>query len=311
MQPQLQRRRGFKPDADTTVVPSQIHPPAPRPPLLYLLVATSLLGTIFAFYYSDPSHTSFRSRLPATTITNHLSASSNLFPSSLPYFADKRNLFNQLFVKKAWGWTTLLWLSHVLATFFFPPTLSSRDAIQIHSNRVPVLSRQLTRWIVATAFWWILTQGTWFFGVGPSIHHRLLIATGAQCVPSALSSTSPPLGVSGVLEPGKCNGAPGEFYQGGHDVSGHTFLLIHASLLLWETIRPTILSLPIVRRQLSSASRPKLAPSPPAIYTAYATLALIVLWEWMLIMTSIYFHTPQEKISGLIFGVMGWWISSR
>lgn len=28
------------------------------------------------------------------------------------------------------------------------------------------------------------------------------------------------------------------------------------------------------------------------------TLALLALWWWMAIMTSVYFHTPQEKLSG-------------
>lgn len=37
-----------------------------------------------------------------------------------------------------------------------------------------------------------------------------------------------------------------------------------------------------------------------------ATLTLAGLWAWMLLQTQIYYHTPAEKISGLVAGVAAW-----
>lgn len=99
------------------------------------------------------------------------------------------------------------------------------------------------------------------------------------------------------------------YWVGGHDLSGHAFLLSMSSLFLLSEIAPTL-----AQTYLSSSSQPSMSRrieqgSKNRRYAALAIVALISLWYWMLLMTSLYFHTPQEKFTGLLAGVLGWWVS--
>lgn len=99
------------------------------------------------------------------------------------------------------------------------------------------------------------------------------------------------------------------YWVGGHDLSGHAFLLSMSTLFLLSEIAPTL-----AQTYLSSSSTPSVAKrieqaSRNRRYAALAIVMLISLWYWMLLMTSLYFHTPQEKFTGLLAGVVGWWLS--
>lgn len=99
------------------------------------------------------------------------------------------------------------------------------------------------------------------------------------------------------------------YWVGGHDLSGHAFLLSMSSLFLLSEIAPTL-----SQTYLSSSSQPSMSRrieqgSRNRRYAALAIVALISLWYWMLLMTSLYFHTPQEKFTGLLAGIVGWWVS--
>ncbi|KAI5481782.1 inositol phospholipid biosynthesis protein SCS3 [Pseudohyphozyma bogoriensis] len=274
-------------------------------PFLAVLVSTSLVGTFVSHNWSLSRNVhlsqTLRSRLPAAALDN--------VPAPIPYFGDKRNVFNQVFVKLGWAWTTLAFFLYLVAAFAFPPSLYP-NSIVIHTNRVSPCLANLRRYLLATTFWWFLTQGTWFFGAGPSIAARVLVLSGAVCIPrDALEG--------GGDQELVCRGGPGEYWKGGHDVSGHTFMMVLASLLLFQTITPTLVSFPLVQRiiailrpstpstSLEDEEKP-LVPTTPVLLATYANLALIGLWWWMLLMTSVYFHTPLEKISGLLFGLGGW-----
>lgn len=113
--------------------------------------------------------------------------------------------------------------------------------------------------------------------------------------------------------------------RGGHDVSGHTFLLILSFLWMLEEISPLVPILfpklaplypPSQRwpfdftdaRTASIASKAHL-PAPKSVGYALglvATLSLAGLWGWMLLLTQVYFHTTWEKLSGLIVGLLAW-----
>lgn len=218
------------------------------------------------------------------------------------YFARKSNVFNQIFVKKAWAWTTAAFLV-VYATS-------------------PAERRTWTRvwrWAVATGVWIVFT--TWFFG--PALMERVMAYSGGECViavPSSpfISQGGAPTIMSVPLEychtkttitttehahlfasslvppPADFAGRP-RLYKG-HDVSGHIFLLTLAICFLTD--------------QLTSALNPK----PRIISKAHAlainsTLALLAIWWWMAIMTSVYFHTPVEKLSGFVLGVIGYFLT--
>lgn len=80
----------------------------------------------------------------------------------------------------------------------------------------------------------------------------------------------------------------GGVWSGGHDLSGHTFLLTHASMFLWSEVAPTVAA--GRRRGLGRG--------------AWGVLALLGIWWWMLLMTGVYFHTWREKVSFGSFRVM-------
>lgn len=97
-----------------------------------LLSATVLLGTLYSVYYD--------------TFQDTTSAVS--FTKSATYFATKKNIFNTLFVKKAWGWTTASVLALVVSASHDERTTNKRWRI------VTVL-----RWVAATSSWFLLWVG--------------------------------------------------------------------------------------------------------------------------------------------------------
>ncbi|PVF94684.1 hypothetical protein CPB86DRAFT_808452 [Serendipita vermifera] len=225
------------------------------------------------------------------------------------YFARKSNIFNQMFVKKAWGWTS--------AAFWLVFLTSSPDRRSMASATG---AGRVWKWAIATLVWMGFTS--WFFG--PALLERLMAYSGGECVVaipapvgSSLAGSAPTL-VNVPLEychmkttvttdthphlftsflvppPVDFRGRP-RLYRG-HDVSGHIFLLTLCILFLTD--------------QLSSA----LLPKPRYISQLHAvainsSLGLLAIWWWMAIMTAVYFHTPQEKLSGFLIGVLGYLVT--
>ena len=92
-------------------------------------------------------------------------------------------------------------------------------------------------------------------------------------------------------------------WRRGHDISGHTFLLVLAVMLLARQLGPTWrawLSSGRGRGQAGSHRR----PSNRHTLAEVLGTALVGLWVWMLFMTGLYFHNPQEKLSGLCTSVL-------
>ena len=73
-------------------------------------------------------------------------------------------------------------------------------------------------------------------------------------------------------------------WSGGHDLSGHVFMLTHASLFLWSEVMPIL--------QMGSAKQWRHGAT-------WAIGGLLVVWWWMLVMTGVHFHTWREKVSEL------------
>lgn len=184
-----------------------------------------------------------------------------------------------------------------------------------------VLMLQIRRYVLATLYWYYLTQRSWFGMSYPSVSKFILMRTGAQCVPSAMSSGASSSSDTRAFEEfannhaaadvgAACIGAKGEYWRGGHDVSGHTFMMVHATLFLYQLIAPTLpLVFPSWYRRTSSETLPATAPLSIRL-TTYFVMALMAIWWWMLLMTSLFFHSPAEKMSGFMFAVAGWFISN-
>ncbi|EJU03962.1 hypothetical protein DACRYDRAFT_63532 [Dacryopinax primogenitus] len=224
------------------------------------------------------------------------------------YFANKHNVFNLWFVKYAWGWTSFVFVLHWLAA----PKGVRRPASWV-------------RYTLATLAFLAFTA--WFFG--PAMMDRLRILSGGECVlpvPSPPASTgtslSPPsapylLRVPYTLcytrTPLSPSTHPELFAQPdipappagfrltprlrkGHDVSGHIFLLTLAVLFLVDEVA---LSWGLIWFARTRGVKPTWTH----LWATVLVSALLVLWGWMVLITSVYFHTPEEKFSGFVIGL--------
>ncbi|KAF8543916.1 inositol phospholipid synthesis and fat-storage-inducing TM-domain-containing protein [Trichophaea hybrida] len=183
------------------------------------------------------------------------------------YFSQKGNLFNVVFVKYGWLWTTFAFLVH---------------CTRLRKSSKP---KAALRWGLATVWWILVTQ--WF--LGPPLMDRAFLVTGGTCEmldtegPDAMGMSKGKL----LITSAACKLQGGK-WRGGHDLSGHVFLLTHASLFLWSEL------LPFLRAGVSGGME------------SGAVFTILGMWWWMLLMTGIYFHTWTEKVTGLIVATMQW-----
>ncbi|CAH7667208.1 inositol phospholipid synthesis and fat-storage-inducing TM-domain-containing protein [Phakopsora pachyrhizi] len=306
---------------------------------IVLSVASLLLLTIGVGTYYSFSTFSEGNPLPIHELNRNLVTSKVNQPAeqlyNLPYFANRKNFFNQKFVKLAWAWTTFAIVFHLISFANHhqeqqqmkkaqeeSPQKTSGEKKKETVNRSELLpshrktiSRVFKSYVVGTLIWIALTQ--WFFG--SCLIERLLVLTGARCVPSNLpsgeaSSSSEPI----HLDHSFCQRTWGKakegldpftilthkpHWSGGVDISGHAFLLTFSILLITSsTLAPSFEVLNMNR--IGSLSR---------LYqlSIYFNLGLISFWWWMLLMTSLYFHGPAEKIIGAIVGVMSWVLTQK
>ena len=230
--------------------------------LLALYPVTLILGsafTTFSPYLYPPSN------LSTYSSTHQSYQPPYLAPS---YFATKRNIFNLYFVKIGWFWSTVaLFTFTVLAA-------RGRAAIDVgvtggDARRERILQRKgarmadlddtaarherdarlrrvyqvVVRWLLLTAAWGITTQ--WFFGGG--IIDRVFQATGGACytvardAPGWQQYKAQTDGViEGVGSYAECRRRGGRF-RGGLDISGHVFLLVLSSGMVFAEALPVVL----------------------------------------------------------------------
>ncbi len=87
-------------------------------------------------------------------------------------------------------------------------------------------------------------------------------------------------------------------FRGGIDISGHVFLLTMSTALIFDDLAPTIR---LMMRDGWGAvvdGRGSVAAKGARLIVKAVGLALLALWCWMLLVTSIFFHSPTEKFSG-------------
>lgn len=251
-----------------------------RSALLALLSVAVLGGTLYSVLNNTYLNTS-------DPLLSHL-------PHPLHHqsiFARRANIFNSLFVKKAWGWTSaafaMVWLTS-------PPRMRTYEA--------------WLQWAAATAVWG--TFVAWFFG--PGVLERLLVVSGGSCVlqlppdipekpPVILNVpleycytktilspiTHPALFTASLMSSLDSTWAAIPRLYGGHDVSGHIFLLTLSVLFLHNRLEP--------------AWKLILSPEPTSVLFKLAVVtatALFGLWLLMTFVTAIYWHTPFEKLTG-------------
>lgn len=261
--------------------------------LIAIYPATLLFGSIFSILSPTSRHAPY-------------SATSQSHPPEFApsYFARKQNIFNVYFVKVGWFWTTAAFAVFLV----FHPGLGSGLSVR----RI----RATGRYMVITLWWVFVTQ--WFFGA-PLIDRGFRF-TGGQCellrnegARQKMSDTQE------YLTAATCKFAGGQ-WKGGHDISGHVFLLILGSALLWFEFLPALTRVEGLRdgrrimlddgkvATVAVEKDPDAEKEMPTRQGAKFALGIAGLMWWMLLMTAAYFHTWLEKFTGLLVAFSGLWM---
>lgn len=216
-------------------------------------------------------------------------------PSVAPsYFARKSNLFNVVFVKQGWGWMSLAFLVFVLTH----PGLGS-SARKVKAG---------IRWGIVTVWWFLVTQ--WCFG--PPIIDRGFRWTGGRCEFAEREVEMGDTSLGEMVTAVACKAAGGK-WKGGHDISGHVFLLVLSTAFLVEEVGWVVLRWSGWRNEERAVVMSDGATKGASVEAetqagqgkgeawlgigGKVTLAVMGLNLWMLLMTAIYFHTWFEKVS--------------
>ncbi|KAL4780019.1 inositol phospholipid synthesis and fat-storage-inducing TM-domain-containing protein [Aspergillus varians] len=281
------------PPPSITITPP---PTPPTPPPRFTLPSTALLiypaTLILGSLFSVLSPTAQQASDPATAQSKPIN-----------YFARKDNIFNVYFVKIGWLWFTGAFASLLIA---YPPS----------PNRGKRQLQALARYALATGIWYATTQ--WFFG--PPIIDRSFVVTGGKCE-AVLAQLNERQDEGGSLGAGVNNPvgvyftaaackAGGGAWRGGHDVSGHVFMLVLVTaVLMFEAVGVLAQDQGDAQKEVDgnnvngdSGSSGK-ARTWTWTWTLRFVGGIVGLGWWMLLMTAIWFHTWLEKANGLLISL--------
>jgi hypothetical protein len=258
--------------------------------LLAIYPATLIAGSLFALL--DPSARA----APYSSVTQ-----SHVASTAPSYFAKKSNIFNVYFVKQGWAWITTSYFFFL----FTHPSTGPPGTITLTPRRV----RGMLRWTMVTIWWIFVTQ--WFFG--PPIIDRGFLLTGGQCeLVEQAQAGKVDMGTAKQFLTGVACKAVGGKWSGGHDISGHVFLLVLGSMFLLQEVIHVTLRSPATRDEriifmhdgAIKGADVEAQPSSGGVvegskWTLGSKMALgiVGLSLYMLLMTAAYFHTWLEKVS--------------
>ncbi|KAF4631084.1 hypothetical protein G7Y89_g7051 [Cudoniella acicularis] len=279
-------------------IPSRTTMTTRRPPflptnleavLLSIYPGILVLGSLFALL--DPNARA----APYNTVTQ-----SHYAETAPSYFAKKNNVFNIFFVKQGWAWVTFSYIfflfTHPSTGTPFSPTITTRRL------------KGVLRWGIVTVWWIFVTQ--WFFG--PPIIDRGFLLTGGQCelVWEAEAGNVEMDDTRQFVTSVACK-AVGRKWKGGHDISGHVFLLVLGSMFLFEEVLHVVLRSATAKEErtiymqdgaIKSAGVEAQVEGNSTTETAgqltlgsKVVLGVGALMCYMLLMTAAYFHTWFEK----------------
>ncbi|ERF72627.1 hypothetical protein EPUS_05681 [Endocarpon pusillum Z07020] len=289
--------------------------PSPYMLLVYPIILT--LGVLFSVLSPSASPSTY-----SAPFTPGVASDINTpqTPQTLNYFAGKGNFLNLYFVKIGWFWTTLAFGLLQLTTTNDPKQQPPSSRTGSKNNN---FLQALLRYSLITLTWIFTTQ--WFFG--PALIDRSFTSTGGRCVPrhhGKVDSLAEGIELSSVATHLSCKAFGGK-WLGGHDISGHFFMLVLSSAFLFLEF--------FISETQTQAAHPHISPEAAAriatetteeekravggweseavvkarLWTQYFVWAVIVLDAWMLLMTAIWFHTLFEKVSGLALASLCVW----
>ena len=276
--------------------------PAPSPVILLVYPVTLLLGSLFSVISPVARSTRGSSSDPSAPLAPSLAADLHLSESPVNYFAKKNNIFNLYFVKIGWLWLTVAFASLIL----FQPAYNLSSASQVQQQaRFRRSLQAFLRWCLATTVWYLMTQ--WFFG--PAIIDRSFVVTGGKCEQALnkvanAGSESSSVQLETMFTAAACKTAGGA-WKGGHDISGHVFMLVLATaLLVFEAVGAgAVAASPSTPRERKASDPNASSPGDQdatsgvgRTWSMRLVWGVVILGWWMLFMTAIWFHTWLEKV---------------
>jgi len=321
--PTTSRRNGGSQAAKSHAPSAMPHPPSPPPNSLsrpvrfdlspYLLLIYPIVLTLGSLYATVSPTASSATQASALTpgVASELNNPATRHPVN--YFASKHNLLNLYFVKIHWFWTTL---AFALVAYI---THATRPKDKTSSGTLPRWVQAALRYLVVTMIWIGTTQ--WLFG--PPLIDRSFTLTGGRCeaLPAKIGESGRP-DVSAIVTSIACKAVGGK-WKGGHDISGHVFILILSSaflvleLYVSDALSPHSHVSPraaaIVAHDTTDEEKRELGgwesdtQAKIRLWTRYFVWTVVGLDLWMLLMTAVWFHTWLEKFSGLLISVSAIW----
>lgn len=209
------------------------------------------------------------------------------------YLAQKSNILNVYFVKFGWFWTMLVTIPFITMT-----------SMVYTGGNLSLVRKNLLRLVVATFIWYFSTSLFDYVDSKTGYCMLAVYRTKYECKSNSYD------------------------WVNGFDISGHTFILMHALFLMleeakvfnsWESFRKKIDEM-INREEnkdSSSTDSSEISGYRRAQYwfqrlTPYIKLNFIImallalLWEVMLITTFLYFHTIMHKLLAACTAILAW-----
>lgn len=214
--------------------------------------------------------------------------------SELQSPVQKGHPINQYLVKLGWLWTSmplailLLYTVYRIHYYFYSEPRQTIAALKI----------AIIRWLMATFYWILMTQYAPLAGKGGLFHWVLRIHPSAKCSHAVFDSLD------------DCR-KQGHSWMNSFDVSGHVFLLTHASLFIWEELiiawRFLHLSSYITNTS-NGTSNDTINKTEWWLEVAVACMLSVVLgvWYYMLTITCLYYHQWLEKLIASAAALLFW-----
>ncbi|KAI8949609.1 Fat storage-inducing transmembrane protein [Xylaria longipes] len=177
-------------------------------------------------------------------------------------------------------------------------------------------ARAAARWALVTGWWILVTQ--WCFG--PPLIDRGFRFTGGKCEVAYDAVSAGTADQKEFVTAAACRTAGGS-WSGGHDISGHVFLLVLGSCFLVQEVvwvvlragakiigsgddRSVVMGDGAVKGAGVESDRTAAAHERHLGVGGRFLLGVVGLSLWMLLMTAVYFHTWFEKLTGLLVASM-------
>ena len=202
------------------------------------------------------------------------------------YLSRKQSLLNVYFVKFGWAWTLVTTVPFVLMT-----------SIVITNGNQNLVRKNLTRLIIATFFWYTLT----------SLFEIIDTRTGRCSLKSVQTKLD-------------CKVNRNEWLES-FDISGHTFLLMYSLLVMveeskvfehWEALKKNLESKAQEAAENNETDKKIkwfIILTPFIKFFLISMAILAVLWEFMLLVTFLYYHEMMHKLIAACFAIAAWFIT--